>query len=61
MMPFVGNNPGSILVMDNSSILHVHEVKDVLLLAGIVALFLPPYSPDMNPGEETFSYVKGYL
>ena len=24
-------------------------------------LFLPPYSPDYNPIEEAFSYVKGYL
>ena len=61
MMPFDGINPRSILVMDNCSIHHVHEVRDVLLHAGIVTLFLPPYSPDMNPAEEAFSYVKGYL
>ena len=61
MMPFDGINPRSILVMDNCSIHHVCEVRAVLLQAGIVTLFLPPYSPDMNPAEEAFSYVKGYL
>ena len=24
-------------------------------------MFLPPYSPDLNPIEEAFSYVKAYL
>ena len=29
--------------------------------AGIVVIFLPPYSPDLNPIEFAFSYVKSYL
>ena len=29
--------------------------------AGILVLFLPPYSPDYNPIEELFGYVKYYL
>ena len=24
-------------------------------------MYLPPYSPDLNPIEETFSYIKFYL
>ncbi len=61
MMPFDGLNPHSILVLDNCSVHHVHEVKSLLEAAGIVVLFLPPYSPDLNPIEEAFSYVKQYL
>ena len=61
MMPFDGVNPRSILVMDNCSIHHIREVKAILNQAGIVTLFLPPYSPDFNPAEEAFSYIKGYL
>ena len=61
MMPFDGVNPRSILVMDNCTIHHVNEVEAILRQAGIVVLFLPPYSPDYNPAEEAFSYVKGYL
>ena len=28
---------------------------------GIILYYLPPYSPDLNPIEESFSYLKGYL
>ena len=59
MQPFPG--PNSILIMDNCSIHHVEEVKRELDFAGILAIFLPPYSPDYNPCEEMFSYVKYYL
>ena len=47
--------------MDNCSIHHVQEIKDFIENLGIVILFLPPYSPDYNPIEELFSYLKHYL
>ena len=47
--------------MDNCSIHHVQEVKDFIEQSGILLLFLPPYSPDYNPIEELFSYLKYYL
>ncbi len=47
--------------MDNCSIHHVQEVKEVLQSVGVLVIFLPPYSPDYNPAEELFSYVKYYL
>lgn len=59
MQPFPG--PHSILIMDNCSIHHMEEVKHELASAGILVIFLPPYSPDFNPCEEMFSYVKYYL
>lgn len=52
---------GQIVVMDNLS---VHKSKRAARLiedAGCELLFLPPYSPDMNPIEEAFSKVKGIL
>ena len=58
MLPFDGENSHSILVMENCSIHHVEPVKDALKDMGIHTLFLPPYSPDMNP---MFSYIKYYL
>ena len=58
MHPFPGEM--SILIVDNCSIHHVQEVKDLLEAAGIL-IFLPPYSPDYNPAEEMFSYIKYYL
>ena len=59
MLPFP--NPRSIVVMDNCSIHHVEQVTALLEEAGILVLFLPPYSPDLNPIESVFGFVKGYL
>lgn len=42
-------------------ITYIQDVVDLLRDAGILVLFLPPYSPDLNPMEEFFSYVKYYL
>ena len=61
MMPFNGTNPHSVLILDNCSIHHVLEVKDLLQQSGILVLYLPPYSPDLNPIEEAFNCVKCYL
>jgi len=61
MLPFDGVNERSVVVMDNCSIHHIEPVTSLLNEAGIVTLFLPPYSPDLNPIEEVFSYVKCYL
>ena len=56
MQPFPG--PNSVLLMDNCSIHHIQPVKELAKQLGIVLLYLPPYSPDCNPLEEAFSYVK---
>ena len=61
MMTYNGTNPHSIIIMDNCSVHHIAEVRDLLHQAGILVLFLPPYSPDLNPAEEAFSYIKSYL
>ena len=45
-------NPGDIVVMDN---LPAHKISGARLL------FLPPYSPDMNPIEMAFSKLKALL
>ena len=61
MMPFNGSNPHSIIIMDNCSVHHIAEVRHLLQQVGILVLYLPPYSPDLNPAEEAFSFVKSYL
>ena len=61
MLPFDGDNPRSVLVMDNAAIHHVEVVTDLLTAAGILIRFLPPYSPDLNPIQEAFSKVKAYV
>ena len=60
MLPFDGTNPRSIGVLDNCSVHHVESVVELFRGAGILVLWLPPYSPDFNPAENAFSKVKYY-
>ncbi|MCA1740851.1 MAG: transposase, partial [Actinobacteria bacterium] len=52
---------GQIVVMDNLSVHKSKQVERLIEEAGATLLFLPPYSPDMNPIEEAFSKVKSIL
>lgn len=51
--------PGDVLIMDNCRIHYISELKTLLESVGARPLFLPPYSPELNPIEETFSLIKG--
>ena len=57
LMPYNGTNPHSVVIMD-CSIHHVPEVVKSIQDVGALLHFLPPYSPDFAPIEETFSKVK---
>ena len=61
MEPFDGTAKRSIVIMDNCSIHHTADVAQALEDAGILVMYLPPYSPDLNPIEECFSYIKYFL
>ncbi len=61
LKPFDGVNPHSVVIMDNCSIHHVHEVVKMIEEVGAIVQFLPPYSPDLNPIEEAFSKVKSEI
>jgi len=48
--------------MDN--LLSAHKggrVRDLIEARGCELVYLPPYSPDMNPIEEAFAKVKGLM
>jgi len=49
---------GDVLVMDNCRIHHIKEVAERLNKVGARALYLPPYSPELNPIEEAWSLIK---
>ncbi|KAJ8495206.1 hypothetical protein ONZ45_g12957 [Pleurotus djamor] len=53
--------PHSVLVLDNCRIHHVEGVEERCLERGIKLVYLPPYSPDLNPIEECFSFIKHYI
>lgn len=53
--------PGDVLIMDNCRIHHIEAVRVKLEAVGAKALFLPPYSPELNPIEEVWSLVKRML
>jgi transposase len=64
---FIGENvlphvpAGSVIVMDNASFHNATELEALVELQGHKIIFLPPYSPDLNPIEISYSYAKSYL
>lgn len=52
---------GHVVVMDNLTAHHNEAVASLIEGAGARILFLPPYSPDLNPIEECWSKIKTYL
>lgn len=53
--------PGDIVVMDNMRSHHVKAVRELLEGKGMKVLYLPPYSPDLNPIEKMWSKMKALL
>ena len=53
--------PKSVLIMDNASFHHSERIKKMCSEAGVKLLYLPPYSPDLNPIEEFFSELKSHI
>ena len=49
------------IVMDRHPVHRSKEVKQFMKDNGIKFLYLPPYSPELNPIEEAFSKVKGII
>ena len=53
--------PGDIVIMDNLGSHKAQAIKTAIRSVGARLLFLPPYSPDLNPIEQVFSKVKHTL
>jgi transposase len=53
--------PGDIVVLDNVGAHKPHRMRQLVEAAGARLLFLPPYSPDLNPIELCWSKLKGAL
>ena len=53
--------PGDIVILDNLGSHKVNGVRETIEATGATLLFLPPYSPDLNPIEQAFAKLKGLL
>ena len=50
--------PGCVLILDNASIHKGGQIERLVKRAGCRVLYLPPYSPDLNPIELAWAFVK---
>ncbi len=53
--------PGDVVVLDNVGAHNPDEMRRLVHAAGASMLFLPPYSPDLNPIELCWSKLKSAL
>ena len=53
--------PGDIVIMDNLRSHKVAGVREAIEAAGATLMFIPPYSPDLNPIEMAFAKLKALL
>jgi transposase len=52
---------GDVVVMDNLAAHKVPGVRDAIRAVGASVMYLPPYSPDLNPIEQVFAKLKTLL
>ena len=52
---------GDVVIMDNLSSHKRPAIRAAIRAAGALLLFLPPYSPDLNPIEQVFAKIKALL
>ena len=52
---------GDIVIMDNRASHKVAGVRRAIEAVGAILMFLPPYSPDLNPIEQAFAKLKALL
>jgi transposase len=52
---------GDVVIMDNLGSHKVTGVREAIEAAGASLMFIPPYSPDMNPIEQAFAKLKALL
>ena len=51
-------SPGKTIVLDNASFHESQKTKDLINNAGCELIYLPPYSPDLNPIEHYWHKIK---
>jgi transposase len=52
---------GSVIIWDNARFHHSSSAQDQCLSAGVTLIYLPAYSPDLNPVEHFWARLKKHL
>lgn len=52
---------GDVVIMDNLPAHKVAGIQELIEAKGAKLIYLPPYSPDLNPIEKCWSKIKTYL
>ena len=62
-MPFLNPwpLPRSIVIVDNAKIYMFEELEDAVHQCGARLIYLPPYSPELNPIEVCFGQLKCWI
>lgn len=50
--------PNQVVIMDNASFHKSSKVKELIEIVGAKLIYLPPYSPDLNPIEHVWANLK---
>jgi transposase len=53
--------PKSMLIIDNASFHRTARIEQLCHKAGVKLVYLPPYSPDLNPIKEFFAKLKRFI
>lgn len=53
--------PNQVVIMDNASFHKGKEIREIIENAGCKLIYLPPYSPDLNPIENYWAVLKKYI
>jgi transposase len=53
--------PGQVVVMDNAAFHRSKKIHDLIESARCKIIFLPPYSPDLNPIEKFWANMKRWI
>ena len=61
LIPFDGNNPYSVVILDNCIVHHCPHAVQLIQVGRAIVHFLPLYSADYNAIEEVFSKVKAEM
>jgi len=59
LLPTIGR--GSVIILDNWTIHYGDDVRELVADFGCELLYLPTYSPDLNPIENLFAKVKTFV